>query len=228
MKKFSLTRIKNYIRWKIFCLFYAKKMAKVLAFIKCARGKGPYSKINKENGTCIVCSGIKNINTYIFSAGDCARFAKLLVMAFQQYKPRILLVKYNKAPYKTLWDHAIVDFGQFYADISGIWFPKVAKIRYDIDHAYHIKRLDVPVLDGNMYLVKLMNGISTQVPSYDFMMVHKGGGNIEIHGFNNDFITALSKVYKNQSSPSFLDDLEKIRISFKEFEYKKIPGVIWE
>lgn len=227
-KKLSLCKkIRNWIDWRLFRFRYEKKMTKVLEFIRTAKGEKTFCKLDKKEKTCQVSSGMQNIITYIFSAGDCARFAKLLVLAFPKYRPKILLVKYRaKAGSKSLWHHAIVDFGGFYADIDGVWLKETAKVRFVLEKAYHVKRLDAPVLKGEMSYLKFIDGLFHKIPGYDFMLTKLDTEKPELLGVHKDKIGALSRMYEKQNDPHFLEYLQEVETSFLQYEHGNIPGLV--
>ena len=208
------------------------KAYSIISFIKTALGENNVTiKVDKENGCCTVIQGTKHINRYIYTAGDCARFAKLLAMSFPQYDPEILLVRYSskKQKYdKYLWHHAIVKFGDMYADAYGIYWEDVAKIRFDLDgKVYNIKSLDAPVLNGTMSAVKLSDTIfGTKIPIFHLSFVNLNTSHPKLVGYNGDIITALSKLFENQSDPDFWDNVCNVMDEYRYLELSAYPGLL--
>lgn len=223
----ALIKIYKYICWKLFYFRYEKRITEVLDFIRVLKGEEYITEIDKKKGIAKVKSGMKNISDFIFSAGDCARFAKILAITFKRYRPKILLVKYSGSKSENLWDHALVDFGGFYADVKGIWLKNIAKIRFDFDRVYHIKRLDAPVLKGNMHSAKFMGNLYThRIRQVDIWAKDLNTDKPKILGYNIDKLDAYVELFKHQNDPNFLEQLNTIDNAYRQADLPKISGFI--
>lgn len=219
--------LKNVIQFKL----NQKKMNEVLEFIRVLLGPRYKLDIEPNKTSITIKTGPCELNRFIYSAGDCARFAKILVTHFAKYKPKILLIRYKLGCYAeddSLWQHAVVDFGYFYADAKGIYTKNNAEYNFTIEDSYHIKRLDVPVLNGEITSIKILSeGVVGSVPNIC----------ITFENLNTDKPTAYGVVltqlnaYKNLlddikdiSVEEFLSRLNKIKSNQELFDLPEMCG----
>lgn len=219
--------LKNIIQFRL----NEKKIYEVLSFIRTLLGQKYIIDKDKNKTFITIKSGPYNLNRFIYSAGDCARFAKILVTHFAKYKPKILLIRYKLGCYAeddSLWQHAVVDFGYFYADAKGIYTKNNAEYNFTIDDGYHIKRLDAPVLNGDITSIKILSesvvgsvpntyitfkNLNTDKPTAD------GAVLTQLNAYKN-----LLDDIKDISVEEFLNRLNKIKSNQELFDLPEMCG----
>ena len=188
------------------------KKRRVIEWIRLSLGEDNCVR-KQNNGSTVHYTGLEKVNKYIFTRGDCKRYALLLANSFIQYKPCIIRI-HKKEDWKSF--HYLV---YMLGDLWDANYPLTKqRTQQDIANGYKYKVvaktmhkrlvwLDEQARDENMCNMEFIRLLHDMCPGCGFMTYHnflvddrngvfriKGGGYERIDLLNTIFNKELGDI----------------------------------
>lgn len=171
----------------------------ILDTITALLGKDKF--IKKDNNKIKIYTGIRDMMEYIYTKGDCGRFALILHHAFVQYKPDIYYISWTNNNGESNWHFITKIFDKYYdahGELSG-------NIQQNFKYKIKITKVNNKWLDDEKNIEKLTGNfpfhrIIMEMLQYTafhnyYLEAEYENNEFKIKGFNHDKLTNIIHLF---------------------------------